>query len=381
MAHALVFVATSPFAVNSFLRNHLLSLAKIYDVTLCVNTLDFPLLEEISKAVRVRHVDISRKINLYRDFQALYQLIRCFREIQPNVVHSITPKGGLLAMLAGFINFVPNRWHTFTGQIWVTKKGLARFWLKKIDYLIAILASRIFADSESQCRLLSDEGVVGLGKVSVLGPGSISGVDLNRFHFDLVGRNKVRNLLGVREDDCVFIFVGRLVKDKGVFDLLAAIDKLASLNKDIVLWVVGPNEDNLLGQLQSLVQGSNSKIHWLGSTLSPEKYMVGADIIVLPSYREGFGSVIIEAAACGIPAIAYRIDGIIDAVEDGKGGILVQAGAVEKLFLAMKLLAFDENLRLQLGQQAQQRAIKKFSSNKVTKAWLNFYDVELNEIK
>jgi glycosyltransferase involved in cell wall biosynthesis len=135
----------------------------------------------------------------------------------------------------------------------------------------------------------------------------------------------------------------------------------------------------LLQTLQKLAEGCDAPIRWLGATPTPEQFMVAADILLLPSYREGFGSVIIEGAACGIPAIAYRIDGVIDAIVDGSSGLLVEVGQPEAFAAAMKRLALDKELRLLLGKQAQDRAVRDFSSEKVTDAWLGFYRSHLNQ--
>jgi len=120
------------------------------------------------------------------------------------VIHSITPKAGLLAMLAGFIAHVPNRWHTFTGQVWATKQGFSRSALKAFDRLIVLLASKVFADSASQCRLLRDEGIVGTGQIGMLGSGSIAGVNTKRFCSDTVIRDRQRRHIGATENTCIF---------------------------------------------------------------------------------------------------------------------------------------------------------------------------------
>lgn len=380
MKSSLVFIATTPFAVNAFLRTHLRALADNHDVTLCVNTLAYPLVDEIARSVRVRHIDIARKISPWQDLRALFQLVRCFREIQPSTVHSITPKAGLVSMLAGWLAQVPWRFHTFTGQVWATKSGFRRTLLKGIDRIIALLASRVFADSASQCRFLEDEGVVRPGGVSMLGQGSVAGVDLARFHPDSATRAALRAEISVAESVPVFLFVGRLVRDKGVFDLIKAFAKLNARHGKWELWMVGPDEESLQSTLRAEGERLGTRIRWFGPTPSPERYMAAADVFALPSYREGFGSVIIEAAACGIPTIAYRIDGVVDAIVEGSTGYLVEKGDVSAFAEVMEQLGSDPNRRLLLGQLARQRAVADFSSSKVSAAWLAFYGAILSEI-
>jgi glycosyltransferase involved in cell wall biosynthesis len=373
MKDSLVFVATTPFAVNAFLRSHLLALAKTHEVTLCVNTTAYPLVDDVARAVRVRHVDIARKIAPWQDLRALFQLLCCFREVRPATVHSLTPKAGLLAMLAGWLARVPWRFHTFTGQVWATRTGATRALLKGIDRLIAMCASQMFADSASQCRFLEDEGVVRRGGVTVLGQGSVAGVDLARFRPDPAARAALRTETGVADAVPVFLFVGRLVRDKGVFDLVEAFVALSALHGLWELWMVGPDEDGLQATLKAEGERLGGRIRWFGPTPMPERYMAAADVFVLPSYREGFGSVIIEAAACGIPSIAYRIDGVIDAIVDGRTGLFVDKGDVIGLSDAMNRLGTESSTRKILGEAAHLRAASEFSSASVCTAWLDFY--------
>ena len=368
-----MFVATTPFAVNAFLSNHIAVLSEDYRIILCTNLEAYSLLPSLISRVEVRHIPFSRKISFGADLKSLLQLTAVIYQVRPIVIHSITPKAGLLAMLAGLITGVSKRWHTFTGQVWATKKGFARSFLKSMDRLIVLLATQVFADSASQCRLLRDEGVVRDGQIGMLGAGSIAGVDLARFCPDAVNRARLRKQMGTDANSCVFLFVGRLSSDKGVFDLVQAFVELSTALRDIELWVVGPDEEGLLHSLQEAAVSCDAPVRWLGATRTPEHFMAAADILLLPSYREGFGSVIIEGAACGIPAIAYRIDGVIDAVADGSSGLLVDVGQPTAFASAMKLLVLDRALRLRLGHQAQERAVRDFSSDRVSKAWLEFY--------
>jgi glycosyltransferase involved in cell wall biosynthesis len=375
----IMLVATTPFAVNAFLAKHIDILSENYRVILCTNLDTYELATDVIKKAEVHHVPFARGISLGTDLKSLLKLTALIRKVRPAVIHSITPKAGLLAMLAGLIARVPNRWHTFTGQVWVTKQGFVRNALKAFDRLIVLFASKVFADSLSQCRLLRDEGIVLDGQIGMLGSGSIAGVDFKRFWADAHIRDRLRQQMATEANACVFLFVGRLAKDKGVLDLVKTYLELSTTVRGIELWVVGPDEEGMLQTLQKLAEGCVAPIRWLGATPTPEQFMVAADILLLPSYREGFGSVIIEGAACGIPAIAYRIDGVIDAISDGSSGLLVEVGRPEAFATAMKRLALDKELRLRLGKQAWERAVRDFSSERVTNAWLEFYRSQLNK--
>lgn len=374
---SICFVATTPFVVNAFLLTHMKALADFYAVTLCVNCSVYPLSDQIDPRIRVVDFKIVREASPLRDLRAFLFLLSLFRTEKFSAVHSITPKAGLLAMLASRFAAIRFRHHTFTGQVWANKSGIARHVLKTFDRVIVQLASKVFTDSPSQCRFLEKERVVGSGGISVLGPGSVSGVDVHRFRPDIESRHQVRAEFDVDEGRCVFLFVGRLTKDKGIHDLVQAFATVAAANPRVELWLVGPDEEGLKEQLGRRKLNGVGLMRWLGPTFQPERYMASADVLVLPSYREGFGSVIIEAAACAIPTVAYRIDGVIDAVVEDRTGVLVEVGDSEALAVAMLDVSRDHSRRQRLGREAQNRVAKEFSSAIVTAKWVDLYKLLL----
>jgi lipopolysaccharide/colanic/teichoic acid biosynthesis glycosyltransferase len=370
------FIVTTPFAVNGFLINHLNRLANSYHITLCLNLDLYPLsLELDSEKIRIINIPIERKTKLLNDLHCLWMLVKFFRISQLDVIHSVTPKAGLLGMLAGYICGVPMRFHTFTGQIWVNYSGIKKIFFKKIDWIIAHLATQVFADSSSQMQYLINQGICKQYKISLLGPGSISGVDLQKFYFDPQTRQKIRSQYGAVDSTCIFLFVGRLTKDKGVLDLIRAYTLLLSDDAGIsaALWIAGPDEEGIELLARQLPGVEDLNICWLGSTMRPQDFMTAADVLVLPSYREGFGSVIIEAGTCRMPTIAYQIDGVIDAIQSEKTGLFCDCGNIRSLSEIMHKLLVDEKLRIKLGEAAATFSRKHFSSDIITSAWLNFY--------
>lgn len=372
MTKKVCFVATTPYAVNPFLKVHLLHLAKFYEVTLCVNEKVYSLDEEIRRQVSVEHCDIQRKISFFKDIYALFQITNLLLKLRPDSVHSITPKAGLLAMIAGFIARVPHRFHTFTGQVWASRKGFARLFLKLLDKVIVIFSTQIFTDSQSQSDYLFSNNVVKPGQALVLGKGSIAGVDPRRFTPDISQRNILRSDLGINDDVIVFLYVGRIAKDKGLYDLVSAMNMVSTQYSEAELWVVGPDEAGIQQDLSRQVD-TNTIVRWLGKTFQPERYMAAADALVLPSYREGFGSVIIEAASCGIPAIAYKTEGVIDAIEDQSTGILVEKFNIKEFSRAMIQLIENPDWRKHLGALAKMRSEELFSSEIIAGEWERYY--------
>jgi len=368
----LCYVATIPAVVHAFLRSHIQAAAGEYQVTVVCNSADKHLLNGI--AARIVFLDIARKPALWRDMQALFALYRLFRRERFDIVHSIMPKTGMLAMMAASLAKVPVRLHTFTGQIWVTKRGVRRVVLKQFDRLIGYFASCTLADSPSQRNFLVREDVLPLGKVEVIGAGSICGVDPERFRYDARVRHAVRDALGIAQDAKVILFVGRLNRDKGMLDLADAFNTIAGRHRDAVLLLVGAEEEVTFARIQEICCTVSNRLRYVSFTAEPEQYMIAADIFCLPSYREGFGMTIIEAAACGVPAVATRIYGITDAVADDISGLLFQAGDVDALTHVLSRLIEENALRQQMGHAARERAIALFSSIKITRELLARYD-------
>ena len=286
-------------------------------------------------------------------------------------MHSITPKAGLLAMIASFLTRTPLRIHTFTGQVWATSSGSRRLILKYLDRLITYLATIVIVDSPSQQRFLLDEKVLTKNKSIVFGFGSVSGVDLNRFKPNKRIFFEVRHELMIPDDAFVFTFLGRLTKDKGILDLAHAFSIIE--DKKAFLLIVGPDEGEFVSEIKKINADKLDRIRFIGFTKAPERPLAASNVLCLPSHREGFGSVIIEAAAMRVPSIASNIYGISDAIVNNETGILHKAHDVEAIRDAMTMFLNDIQLSIKYGKAAKSRAIKFFDSKIISRHWLNFY--------
>jgi glycosyltransferase involved in cell wall biosynthesis len=373
MRRVCVVVATD-MTLEAFLLDHLRALAARYEVTVVANTRDVALLRRHGLPLDVTPVGIERPIRPFADLAALLSLARLFRTGRFDAVHSVTPKAGLLSMLAGWLAGVPVRLHVFTGQVWATRTGLARWILKGADRLLAHAATHLLADSGSQRDFLIAEGVVAPDRIGVLGAGSISGVDLARFHPDAEARAAVRAELALPEGAVVFLFVGRLNRDKGVPELAAAFADVAARHPAAHLLVAGPDEEGLAPRLREITAPCGDRVRILGFTDRPERLMAAADVFCMPSHREGFGSSVIEAAATGLPAVAARVYGLTDAVEEGVTGLLHPAGDAVALAALMGRLASDPALRAELGGRARRRAVREFPAGRVTAELVRHYE-------
>lgn len=372
----LCHVATIPAAVHAFLRGHIQAAAEKYEVTVICNSADKHLLDGLN--ARLILLPIERKPSLWRDMLVLFQLFKLFRSERFDIVHTHFPKTGLLGMLAAWLVGIPIRIHTFHGEVWATRSGWRRASLKLFDQLVGILATSILVVSPSQQVFLVSEGVLPLGKAKVIGAGSVCGVDPLRFHPDLDAKRTMRDGLGIAQDAKVILFVGRLNRDKGMLDLAAAFDSIARDRPDVVLLLVGAEEDTPFSRIQKICWAVSDRLHYLPFTSTSECYMAAADIFCLPSYREGFPVTIIEAAACGVPAVASRIYGITDAVADGKTGLLFPAGDVIALTQNLLKLITENELRQQMGNAARVRALELFPSEIITRDMMMMY-VRLSE--
>lgn len=367
----IMVIISAPLTAKAFLLGYLEALGRRYDVTLVCSDAKRELEPFLPPGVSLLPVNIQRAISPIQDVRALFELIRIIRKGEFSMVHSVTPKAGLLGQLSAWWCGVDIRVHTFTGQVWVTQHGFFRQLLKAMDQLIAFCASRLLADSVSQRDFLVAEGIVARDKIEVLGAGSISGVNVARFRPDLKIRQDIRARFGFVEDDVLALFVGRLNRDKGVLDLVRAFALVSERLPKLALLLVGPDEDGLAPEIERLCP-NNSRLILLGSTPRPEDYMAASDFFCLPSYREGFGSVVIEAAACGIPAMASAIYGLTDAVENGRSGALHPPRDVQAIVTLLERFATDWEWRGLLGEYALNRAQTIFSSEAVINAQMDF---------
>jgi len=312
-----------------------------------------------------------------QDLLSLVRIARFLQMEQFDIVHSSTPKAGLLAALAGLMVGVPVRLHTFTGQPWIEQAGFVRWAGRESDRLVARLDTHTYADSASQRQFLIAEGLVKAEKISVLGAGSISGVELQKFDLSAkpAKRHKIRKRLGIPDGSLVVVFVGRVTKDKGIVELLASMREIWSQYQDIHLLLVGqfePERDPLPPEALDEIR-SNSRIHSVGFVYDPEDFVAAADIFCLPSYREGFGRVVIEAGAMELPTLATRVTGLVDSVVDGETGILVPPKDVPSLVEGLLALITSPELRKRMGSAASFRSRTFFDGSIVNKMVIDEY--------
>jgi glycosyltransferase involved in cell wall biosynthesis len=367
-------VATIPTPLNVFMGPHILELSKRFDITLMADGVATEVADLLSEHVRFRPLAISRRIAPLADLAALFELWWLFRRERFDVVHSMMPKSGLLAMLAGALAGLRVRVHWFTGQVWATKRGIERRLLKSMDQLLVACATHLLVDSESQREFLTAQGVVRPDQAIVLCHGSVCGVDAKRFCPNPAARAQIRARMGIPDSSVVALYLGRLNREKGVLELADAFLNASAACPELHLLLVGPDEAGLRAVVAQKLTRVASRGHFVDFTKQPEDFMAAADFFVLPSHREGFGSSVIEAAACGVPAIGTRIYGLTDAIVEGATGLLVPSGDGPALVEAIIRLTKEGTLRLRLGKGALERVKDEFRQEHLVSALGEFYD-------
>jgi glycosyltransferase involved in cell wall biosynthesis len=368
----LCIVSAVPISLTAFMAPHVRALAAGADITLVASTAPDPAAARWPAGVRFHAQHIARGIAPAADAASLAALWRFFRAERFDMVQSITPKAGLLAMIAGRLAGVPTRVHWFTGQVWATRAGLFREVLKRMDRVIAASATHLLADSASQRAFLEAQGIVAPNRVVVLGDGSVCGVDTARFRPDPGARRRVRAGHGIPEKAVVALYLGRLTAEKGLPELGEAFARVAAECQDLHLLVVGPDEGGMEPRLREASGAAGSRLHVAPATPQPEIFMAASDLFVLPSHREGFGSSVIEAAACEVPAVATSIYGLTDAVVDGETGLLVGVRQVDALASAIRALVLDPSRRRGMGAAARERVLRQFAQERLTAEYSAF---------
>jgi glycosyltransferase involved in cell wall biosynthesis len=319
----------------------------------------------IYRNVKFVDIKIKRKTNLIYDTYALFKLWFILIKIKPLILHSIMPKSGFLCAVVGFFMRVPIRIHTFTGQVWYTMTGVERFLHMSFDKIIYKLNTFCVTDSPSQSKFLEKNGFRNrFGPIKCLGIGSLSGVNLKIFTLDLIrSKYDVRRDLSIDNDDFVFVFLARKTIVKGIKELIESYAKISNFGKFKLLFI-GPDESG--GEVERLLNEHidiKDQIICLDKVKNHERYLVASDVLCLPSRSEGFGSIVIEAAALGIPSIGFNIVGLSDSIEDRVTGILVEPNNVDEFAKSMINLYENPDYLSYLSQNGIKRVHRFFSAD------------------
>ena len=340
-------------------------------------------LDEVAEreGVRTVAVPMERHISPLKDLKSLWRLIRVFRKERPTMVHSMTPKAGLLSMMAAWLTRVPVRVHTFTGLVFPTAKGLTRKILILTDRITCACATHVIPEGEGVKNDLTNYRIT-KKPLKVLGHGNVRGIDLEHYNPELP--EVKAEAAKIRKDGVfTFVFVGRLVGDKGINELVGAFERLHKEYPATRLLLVGPEESNLdplkpetLAKIKE-----NPSIEAVGSQPDVRPWFVAADVLVFPSYREGFPNVVIEAGAMGLPSIVTDINGSREIIIEGRNGTIIPARDEDALYQAMKQMVDNPDQLKSMASEARPLIASRYEQSYVRRCLKEYYKEIINNIK
>ncbi|MGY5846905.1 glycosyltransferase family 4 protein [Salegentibacter sp. HM20] len=375
----LIRITTIPLSLEKLLEDQLTFMNQFYEVTAISGEKER--LKRYGKVngVKTFWVEMTRTITPLSDFKAVWKLYNFFKKTQPFIVHTHTPKAGIVGMLAAKLAGVPHRLHTVAGMPLMETTGVKRNLLNFVEKLTYSLATKVYPNSRGLKDVILAEEFAAEEKLKVLGKGSSNGIDTSYFdpgRISVEERNQFKINTGIPGSDLVFVFVGRLVSEKGINELVQAFVKLQKENPEISLLMVGPYEQDLdpisRENLQLIEQ--HPKIFTTGYQVDVRSYFAISDVLVFPSYREGFPNVVLQAGAMNLPSIVSNINGCNEIIVEGINGMIIPPKDQDALFKAMKLVAENGDYRERLASNARNE-ICRFYERK------EFWQILLNEYK
>ena len=372
----LVRITTVPLSLEKLLEDQPQYFAQFYDVTLISS--DQERLERLGKAqgVATHAIPLTRTISPFHDLRCLYQMFRFFKREKPDIVHTHTPKAGVIGMLAAYMARVPVKMHTVAGLPLMEAKGFKRRLLMAVEKITYHCADWVYPNAQGLLSFIEENQMCSSSKIKILGKGSSNGIDTAFFdpiQMPKAETNTLKANLEIAPQDFVFSFVGRLVGDKGVNELVEAFVLLSEQYPNIKLLLVGPEEKALDPLNRETTQhiSTHPSIICVGYQNDIRPYLAVSDCFVFPSYREGFPNVVLQAAAMEVPCIVSNINGCNEIIQDQKNGWWVPPKSVtplaqtmeEALTNSVKRKAFKKQLRPQIiahyGRQHFWELLKK----------------------
>ena len=374
----LLRITTVPISLKILLKDQLRFMNKHFEVVGVSSHLKE--LEEVEKdeGIRVVALDMSREITPFKDLLSLFKMILLFLREKPDIVHTHTPKAGIIGMLASWICRVPHRLHTVAGLPVMEAEGKRKQLLFMVEKLTYFCASRVYPNSYGLQEYILQHSLVSGHKLKVIGHGSSNGIDTSYFSRSEVIMYDAKNIRTKYQlkNKFVFCFVGRVVRDKGVNELLDAFDKLSLGFDNVRLFILGDFESDLdpISLKSQKILQENKNILYMGFQDDIRAYLAASDAFVLPTYREGFPNVVLQAASMELPCIVSDINGCNEIITHNKNGLIVPPKSKKSLFEAMKSFLQESELAKKLSLNSRNDIIKKYDRK-------NFHNYLLQEYK
>jgi len=380
----LIRITTVAISLKILLKDQLAFMNKHFNI-LAVSSSGKELSEvHLDEGIRVADLEMSREITPLKDLLSLAKMVILFLKEKPEIVHTHTPKAGIIGMLAAFICRVPHRLHTVAGLPVMEAKGRKKSLLLFVEKLTYACATKVYPNSYGLQEYILDEKLCSPIKLKVIGYGSSNGIDTEHFSRveEIVQVSKgLEDEYGLKEK-FVFCFVGRVVKDKGINELMSAFEKLSSEFENISLFIVGKMEselDPISSKSEEILENNKSIIH-VGFQSDIRPYLVASDCFVLPTYREGFPNVVLQAASMELPSIVTDINGCNEIIHDSVNGLVVEPKNSDVLYDAMKKFMVDENLKVLLSTNVRDEIVEKYDRKNFHQYLLDEYNEVIENV-
>ena len=375
----LIRVTTVPISMDKLLHGQLRFMSAYFEVIAVSSDREYLARVGAREGVSTFPLEMSRKITPLADFIAIFKLYFFLRKEKPLLVHSHTPKAGLVAMIASKLAGVPHRLHTVAGLPLLETKGFKRALLNWVEKLTYACATKVYPNSLGLKEIIVQEKFCAPSKLKVIGNGSSNGIDSGHFNPGLFTEAQnlgLRQQLHIGPSDFVFIFVGRLVSDKGINEMVAAFETHQTQHPISKLLLVGDYEadlDPLLPKTLAAIQ-TNSAIITTGFQADVRPYLALSNALVFPSYREGFPNVVLQAGAMGLPSVVSNINGCNEIIEEGKNGTIIPVKNHEAIAQKMDLFLEDNDYYKQLQSNSRSMITSRYDQLVIWQAILQEYN-------
>ncbi|WP_299758422.1 glycosyltransferase family 4 protein [uncultured Pontibacter sp.] len=343
---------------------------------------------EVAQAIKEQeapHIVISmtRKVTPLKDLISLWNFYKLCKKNKPDIIHSHTPKAGIISMLGGKLAGVPVRLHTVAGMPLMEAKGIKRRVLEFVEKLTYACATKIYPNSNVLKEFVIQNGFCTEDKIKVLGNGSSNGINTNNFTVEALDPKRLQDLkqkLGISATDFVFVFVGRLVKDKGIRELVSAYKILQLKHKNAKLLLIGPLEQDLDPlPAETLIDiESNPNILYVGYQNDVRPYLAISQVLTFPSYREGFPNVPMQAGCYEVPSIVTDINGCNEIIINGENGIIIPTKSIEPLYEAMDCMIEYNDLYIKLKSNARRMIVERYDQQHFWELLFQEYQIQLS---
>ncbi|GAB6975892.1 glycosyltransferase family 4 protein [Prevotella falsenii] len=388
----LIRVTTSDISLDSLIKGQLKFLSSEFEVIGVSNNTG--VLEMVGKREGIRTIEVPmhREISLFSDIKCLWLLYRLFRKEKPDIVHANTPKGSMLSMIASKLASVPHRLYTVTGLRYQGANGLFRTLLITMERISCYCATKVIPEGEGVKKTLLEDRITSK-EMHIIHNGNINGIDTTYFSEQATieqikqnlnlsketnsekARDLFRESIGLSKSDFAFIFIGRIVRDKGMNELTVCMKRFKAEKKSMKLLLVGRFESELdpLDADNEEFLRSDSNVHFVGYQNDVRPFFIAADVLVFPSYREGFPNVVLQAGAMGIPAIVTNINGCNEIIKEGFNGKIFSSKDVDALYEKMNWCLNNKNCVKDMSSQSRKMIVDRYRQEEVWKAILHEY--------